>query len=235
MAIDEESLHFSDGGRTALASHSTTPVPEDQRPTLSAKDISLPAPPMSNNLRLPIRITDTAQKKQPPRLLHPILHHVPMHIRFGLNGFLSNAAFMVAYNSAVVQFEGVAPSSTIYSVVYLIFIPVSHALISLLVFGWPERYIASLVSNAPIGLTAIALGALLTAYLEQMDFNKLAAETVAQNWAYMGYEVDKRALEKESKGEFYSSLFVLLITGVWTFVLSVLINSPAETSEKKEN
>ncbi len=156
-----------------------------------------------------------------------------MHIRFGLNGFLSNVGFMVAYNMSVVQFEGMAPPSTIYSVVYLIFIPIGHALISLLVFGWPERYFPSLMSNAPIGLTAIALGAMLTAYLDKTGFNKLVVDFLAQGWSSMGYEVDPKP--DDEKGEFYSSLLVLLITGVWTFVLSVVINSPSETSEKKEN
>lgn len=156
-----------------------------------------------------------------------------MHIRFGLNGFISNVGFMVAYNSAVMQFEGLAPPSTIYSVVYLIFIPVSHALISLLVFGWPDRYFPSLMSNAPIGLTAIALGAFLTAYLDRIAFNKLMVDVIAQGWSHLGYETDPKP--EDEKGEFYSSLVVLLITGVWTFVLSVAINSPSETSEKKEN
>lgn len=156
-----------------------------------------------------------------------------MHLRFGLNGFISNVGFMVAYNSAVIQFEEMATASTIYSVVYLIFIPVSHALISLLVFGWPERYLPSLMSNAPIGLTAIALGAMLTAYLDQIGFNKLAVDLISQGWTSLGYPSEPTP--EEEKGEFYSSLLVLLITGVWTFVLSVVINAPSETSEKKEN
>jgi hypothetical protein len=156
-----------------------------------------------------------------------------MHIRFGLNGFLSNVGFMIAYNSAVVQFESMAPPSTIYSVVYLIFIPIGHALISLLVFGWPDRYFPSLMSNAPIGLTAIALGAMLTSYLDRIEFNKVAVDLIAESWVSLGYAAEPKA--EEAKGEFYSSLVVLVITGVWTFVLSVVINSPSETSEKKEN
>jgi hypothetical protein len=156
-----------------------------------------------------------------------------MQIRFGLNGFLSNVLFMVAYNLAIVQFDGLATSSTIYSIVYLIFIPVGHAIISLLVFGWPERYIPSLMSNTPIGLTAIALGASLTAYLDRVEFNKLAVDAMSNYWSYLGYK-DTEPSEQEEKGEFYSSLLVLLITGIWTFVLSVVINSPSEPSEKKE-
>jgi hypothetical protein len=189
-----------------------------------------------------------------------ILHKVPMHVRFGLNGFCSNVLFMVAYNAAVQRFEHVAASSTIYSVVYLIFIPVSHAIISLLVFGWPERYVRSLMSNAPVGLTAIILGAALTAYLDRIEFNVWVAEAASEYWRLLGYESPSSTTtvlpavpggvgeggtaavtasgDKESApgggGEFYSSIFVLIVTGVWTFVLSVVVNAPAESLEKKE-
>lgn len=155
-----------------------------------------------------------------------------MNVRFGIYGFLSNVLFMIAYNTAVVRFDGLATSSAIYSIVYLIFIPVSHLLLSLLVFGWPERYLPSLLSNAPVGLTAIALGAALTAYLDQIEFNKLVVRYKYKYWNWLGYVVESSP--DESKGEFYSSLFVLLITGVWTFILSIIINSPSEPSDKKE-
>jgi hypothetical protein len=174
---------------------------------------------------------------------------VPMHIRFGLNGFLTNALFMIAYNYAVVEFEQMASSSTIYATVYLIFIPVTHACISLLVFGWPERYIRSLMSNAPVGLTAIVLGATLTAYLDEIEFNRWVAEAVIEYWKFLGYRVESLPLLDEEdeqhpqgagnngsakSGEFYSSIFVLIVTGIWTFVLSVFVNAPQESLEKKE-
>jgi hypothetical protein len=182
-----------------------------------------------------------------------ILNNVPLHIRFGLNGFLTNALFMIAYNYAVVQFENLASSSTIYATVYLIFIPISHACISLLVFGWPERYLRSLMSNAPVGLTAIVLGASLTAYLDEIEFNRWVAEAMMEYWKMMGYRVESlpRLAEEEPQpqqqllgppgkdgsaksGEFYSSIFVLIVTGIWTFVLSVFVNAPQESLEKKE-
>jgi len=152
---------------------------------------------------------------------------------------------MVAYNYAVVEFEQKASSSTIYATVYLVFIPVSHAIISLLVFGWPERYVRSLMSNAPVGLTAIVLGAALTMYLEQIEFNVWVAEALTEYRNMFGYEIPiattspTTILMKESSssrggGEFYSSLFVLIVTGIWTFVLSVIVNAPAESLEKKE-
>ena len=157
-----------------------------------------------------------------------------MQVRFGINGFLCNVVFMVAYSSSVAQFEHMANPSTIYSIVYLFFIPVGHALISLLVFGWPERYIPSLMSNFPIGLTAIALGAALTAYLDKIEFNDRAAELVKVNWAYWGSNPETTATSEGENGEFYSSLLVLFVTGIWTFVLSVVINSPTEPAHKKE-
>jgi hypothetical protein len=154
-----------------------------------------------------------------------------MQLRFGFNGFLNNVLFMIAYNSAVANFKEY-DSSTIYSIVYLIFIPIGHAWISLLVFGWPERYFTSLMNNFPIGLTAIALGAALTAYLDRMEFEGHAVELIKQSWTVMGYKVEVAA--EEEKGEFYSSLLVILVTGMWTFVLSVFINSPTEPIDKKE-
>lgn len=153
-------------------------------------------------------------------------------MRFGLNGFLSNVLFMVAYSEAVVQFNAVATASTIYSITYFFFIPVQHAFLSILVFGWPERYIPSLLSNTPIGLTSILLGAVLTEYLDENNFNGLAVDAIAKNWRYLGYEVEPS--KEEEKGEFYSSLVVLFATGVWTFILSVFVNSSRKSTHKKE-
>eukprot|EP00980_Cylindrotheca_fusiformis_P011887 scaffold2830_cov131-Cylindrotheca_fusiformis.AAC.8 len=117
---------------------------------------------------------------------------------------------MVAYNAAVVQFNAIATASTIYSITYLLFIPISHALLSILVFGWPERYIPSLLSNTPVGLTAIILGAVLTEYLDENNFNALAVDTIARNWKYLGYETEPS--KEGEQGEFYSSLVVLFVT-----------------------
>jgi len=218
-----DSLHDHSGG-----------TPQHEQPETSMFTNHIPAN----------RTSDTGQKKkkkQPPKpkLLHPILHSVPFHFRFGLNGFLSNVLFMVAYNAAVAKFEQVA-SSTIYATVYLIFIPISHIMISLLVFGWPERYIRSLMSNAPVGLTAIVLGAALTAYLDDIEFNVWVADAVTEYQNLSGNtnttttSTTRTLEESHGGGEFYSSLFVLIVTSIWTFVLSVMVNAPAESLEKKE-
>ena len=49
------------------------------------------------------------------------------------------------------------PASTIYAVFYLNYIPVGHALQCLFVFGWPNDYVLSLMSNAPIGLAVMTI------------------------------------------------------------------------------
>uniref|UniRef100_A0A6U9VZJ5 Uncharacterized protein n=1 Tax=Pseudo-nitzschia australis TaxID=44445 RepID=A0A6U9VZJ5_9STRA len=224
-----------------LPNHSTNGQ-QQQQPQTQMMANHIPAT-RGNGNRHPSEIKKQAPPK--PKLLHPILHSVPLHFRFGLNGFLSNVLFMVAYNEAVVQFEHKAASSTIYAAVYLIFIPVSHAIISLLVFGWPERYVRSLMSNAPVGLTAIVLGAALTTYCEEIEFNGWVAEAVTEYWGLIGYKADTAVTTTDGittgpdeasrgGGEFYSSLFVLIVTGIWTFVLSVMVNAPPESLEKKE-
>lgn len=184
---------------------------------------------LSARVILPLTNKNTAANKEPPRLLHPILLKLPLQVRFGCNGIIANVLFMVAYNFAV-SFFSQTPASTIYSVTYLIFIPLGHALAALLVFGWPERYIPSLMSNFPIGLTAIAIGGLLTAYLDKIEFEERIEDFIRDNYTFS--TMPERPGDKKS--EFYASLVVLVVTSIWTYVLSVYINSQPTKSEKKE-
>jgi hypothetical protein len=190
---------------------------------------------------------------------HSVLLKIPIQVRFGFHGFISNALFMMANDYAVTQFQDVN-ASTIFSVVYLIFIPVTHAILSLLVFGWPDRYVPSLMSNFPIGITAIGLGASLTAYLDRIDFDEQVVEFRQQVVEFLQHHWStwvaaasslSRTLSESSPvgdknhagggsdndipvGEFYSSLLVLFATGIWTFVLSVVVNAPTAPTDKKE-
>lgn len=199
------------------------PPPPESRP--------VKPPPLSRGISgLPLTTASLKKKDPPLRLIHPILRKLPLSFRFGSYGILSNLLFMVVYNSAASNFSQIA-ASTIYSLVYLLFIPIAHALASLLVFGWPERYLPSLMSNFPIGLTAIAIGGGLTAYLDNIEFNERIEEYVRDNYTFS--QMPPRT--REEKSEFYSSLVVLAITSIWTYILSVYINSPASKSEKKEN
>ena len=138
---------------------------------------------------------------------------------------------MVVYNTAVGLFNDRYAPSTIYSVVYLFYIPAGHLMVSLLVFGWPERYLPSLVSNFPIGLTAIALGGALTAYLDRIQFNETISDMVRD---YSTFSTMPARSRFDDQGEFYSSLVILFVTSVWTYILSVYINSYPASSDKKE-
>ena len=60
----------------------------------------------------------------------------------------------------------------------------------------------------------------------------MAVDYLALYLTYLGYNAEPSY--EEEKGELYSSIIVLFITGIWTFVLSVVVNSPSEPSEKKE-
>jgi hypothetical protein len=143
--------------------------------------------------------------------------------------------FMVVYNYAVVMFEHQVSVSMIYSIVYFIFIPLGHAFVSLLVFGWPERYVASLMSNFPIGLTAIAIGGLLTAHLDTIRFSDRVDDFIRDNFTFS--KMPPRLKADGSTGEesqFWSSLLALFVTSLWTYVLSIYINSIPTKSEKKE-
>jgi hypothetical protein len=155
------------------------------------------------------------------------LHKIPLQVRFGMAGLISNILFMILYNGAIHLYGMYATASTIYAVVYFFFIPISHALTSLLVFGWPKRnrYLSSLLSNYPIGLTAIALGAVCTAHLDRMDFNN-RVEDFLQNYMKWEQKVGTDT-DDDGKGEFYSSLVVMVITSVWSYVLSVAVNTPS--------
>lgn len=153
-----------------------------------------------------------------------------MQIRFGATGFMSNVLFVILYNEAVAKLEHAYAASTIYAVIYFCFIPLGHALTCLLVFGWPTKYISSLVSNYPIGLTAILLGSTLTAYLDRIGFEGMAKDWVISNVLAQKPE-DHQEVENS---EFHSSMVVMLVTSVWTFVLSVLVNSPSSKPDKKE-
>lgn len=126
---------------------------------------------------------------------------------------------MTGYNFSVLTFEPMGyPASTIYAVFYTCYIPVGHLLQCLFVFGWPKDYLPSLMSNAPIGLTAMAIGTALTGFLSKVEFN-----AVAEDW--ISSLSGKEPSAEDEEGEFYSSLVVMVATGVWCYVLSLYVNA----------
>jgi len=120
------------------------------------------------------------------------------------------------------------PASTIYAIFYTIYIPVGHAMQALCVFGWPDKYIPSLMANAPIGITSMCIGTALTGFLSQIHFNAMAEDWIA---SILGMN---KPTSEEEEGEFYSSLVVMAATGVWCYVLSLYVNSDKKTAAKEK-
>jgi len=173
--------------------------------------------------------SEDEQKQQPLKLFHPVLLRIPMQIRFGISGTLSNLIFVLLYNYSVPRLDPYMATSTTYSIVYLLLIPVSHALNNLLVFGWPLQYIKSFLSNFPIGLSAIVIGALGTAYLDRIRFEAIADDFVRR----FQQQHSQEAVKEQELGEFYSSLVIMTVTGIWTYVISVMVNVSSEPHQKE--
>lgn len=165
-----------------------------------------------------------------PALLHDALHQIPQGMRFGISGALCNVIFILGFNACVEAFESEAlPASRVYSLFYLAYIPVGHAINSLLVFGWPRPYLPNLLSNAPIGLTAMALGTALTGYFDRAGFEGIADRFLIDNFSFLGFDEPG---PDEERGEFYSSIAVTVLTGVWSYVLAMWVNSSEPGSKK---
>uniref|UniRef100_A0A6U4E444 Uncharacterized protein n=1 Tax=Minutocellus polymorphus TaxID=265543 RepID=A0A6U4E444_9STRA len=163
--------------------------------------------------------------EEPPktRLLHESLNKIPQGPRFGISGALCNVIFIAGFNACVEAFESPdMPASRIYSLFYCAYIPVGHAINSLLVFGWPEKYLPSLMSNAPIGLTAMMLGTILTGYFDRINFEHIADQFLINNFYWAGFTEPE---PDEERSEFYSSIMVMIITGVWSYLLSMWVNA----------
>ena len=165
-------------------------------------------------------------------LLYRSLNNISQSIRFLAIGVISQVIFMTGYNFSVVTFEPLGyTASTIYAIFYFFYIPFGHLLQCLFVFGWPDEYVPSLLSNAPIGLTAMAIGTVLTGFLSKIEFNATAEDWIS---SIFGTEMHDHSPE-EDEGEFYSSLVVMVATGVWCYVLSLYVNAAKPEEGKKHD
>lgn len=94
------------------------------------------------------------------RLAHPSLDKIPKNVRFMVVGVLLNVIFIIGLE--IFNHESVLGSSfeasTIYAIFYSFYLPISHALQALFVFGWPVVYLTSLASVLPIGISAMFIG-----------------------------------------------------------------------------
>lgn len=84
------------------------------------------------------------------------------------------------------------------------------------------------MSNAPIGLTAMMLGTILTGYFDRIHLEHKADQFLINNFGFLGFNEPE---PDEERSEFYSSLVVMVITGVWSYLLSVWVNAAPATKK----
>lgn len=167
---------------------------------------------------------DMKEEDSSIRLLHSSLNEIPQQMRFGAVGIISNVLFLTGYSFSLDTFEsmGFSPSS-IYSVYYMLYIPVGHMLTCLFVFGWPANYFSSLMSNVPIGVTSMMLGTLATGFFDKIELDVRVFAWLQDNAEIF---VGKQELVKEDVEGTYSSIIVMLLTGAWTFILTSMVMAP---------
>jgi len=146
-------------------------------------------------------------------------------------GLFSQVVFMAGYNFSVLKFEPRGYSaSTIYALFYTLYIPFGHLLQCLFVFGWPHDYLPSLASNAPIGISGMALGTALTGLLSNIKFDSLVEDLTSSMFATSPPD------HSGNEGEFYASLVVMVATGVWGYLYSSYVNaSPPEIGKSEKD
>lgn len=65
----------------------------------------------------------------------------------------------------------------------------------------------------------MAIGTMLTGLLSNMHFN-----SAAEDWISSTFGTEPRN-PMDDEGEFYSSLVVMIATGIWCYVLSLYVNA----------
>ena len=135
-------------------------------------------------------------------------------------GVLNTILFLVFYSTALTVFSN-QPAAKIYTISNICMLPIGHATSSLLVFGWPKHYFSNLCMNAPIGLSATFIGTVCTGILDKMKFDAIVSGIVRGLFLLEASEDDS-----DGAGQFYTSILVMIITGLWSFILSTVVNAP---------
>ncbi len=154
------------------------------------------------------------------------LHGIPQAIRFPMAGAFNTLVMMTSLYFATAAFEGTYSASTVYSVVSIACLPIGHAVSSLIVFGWPKPYIPNLLMNLPIGMSSTVVGTICTGILESIEFDEKCTSLMQ--------ELNLIVIKEEDSGNLFSSVLVIVITGLWSYVLSVYVNSTPKKKHDKE-
>merc|ERR1711865_788516 len=121
---------------------------------------------------------------------------------------------IAGYNTAVDNsyVASVLTVTQIYAVCYSIFIPINHAIVSLLVFGWPPQYVS-----------AMLLGTILIGYFETIQLEQQIDQFLVRSGI---------VTVADEPRELYCSILVMIITGIWSYLLAQYANN---TDKKKTN
>lgn len=80
--------------------------------------------------------------------------------------------------------------------------------------------------NLPIGFGGIALGTISTGFLDRIAFDSLMRDLLST----LGLMVFKEG----DDGNMFSSILVMIITGVWGYVLSTMVNGKKPLKKKAD-
>ena len=144
-------------------------------------------------------------------------------MRFGLSGIICNILQTVIYSTAVQKLDGIVEPARIYSFLYMFMMFVGHGMGALLVFGWPDRYWPSFLSNAPIGIVGMLIGTTLTVFLTWIQYDTMIINLI-KTYAPI--------VPVKEQGDLYSSLLVMGVTNMWTFAAANYINKQQPSKAK---
>ena len=77
--------------------------------------------------------------------------------------------------------------------------------------------------NAPIGLTATAIGSVCTEFLVRAEFDALCYNIMK------GLNIMD---EEKEEGNMFTSLLVMIITGIWGYLLANYVNGSSKPKKK---
>jgi len=160
------------------------------------------------------------------------LHDIPQAMRFPMAGLINTIGFMTALTVGDSLLQDKMAASTIYSLSSILYLPIGHAVTSLIVFGWPKPYLTNLLMNVPIGMSGTAIGSLCTGMLVSYNFDaKIIGLLQTLNLVALQRE------EEHEDGQAYTNIMVIIITGIWGYILSVMVNDskPKKRKHDKES
>jgi hypothetical protein len=145
-------------------------------------------------------------------------------------GIVNTVGFMIALSIGNTLLKDSFPVSTIYSLSSILYLPVGHAITSLFVFGWPKPYLKNLLINLPVGMSGTAMGSFCTGLLVSYEFDSKVKRFLRMLNIGVA-EVDDD--DDGGIGQTYTNIAVIIVTGIWGYFVSVLVNGSKQPTKKQ--